>query len=250
MINIRHNHALLISIILFVYTALIVLPLYRSSAGGLNRGPDYLISPILGIAVLFITVLFIIIRLHDHRSRTRIAELESRLTLTEENRSSAELDYRQQMEKQLFEIGVINASLNREIAERIQAETKSRDLGKKMELILNSAGEGIFGLDTDGTVTFVNTAAALMTGWEPEDLLGRPHHDLVHHSHPDGSPHPPEECLINQACRDGKVHFSSDDFFWNRDGTTFPVEYVSTPIVDDDKLCGAVVVFRDKSTFF
>lgn len=249
MANLRHNHTLLISAVLFIYTVLIVLPLYRAGSGSGSPGPDFFISPLLGITVLFVAVLTIIIRLHDQRSRSRIAELESRLDLTEETKSSVELDYRQQLEKQLFEIGVINAALNREIAERIQAETKSRELGKKMELILNSAGEGIFGLDIDGTVTFVNTAAALMTGWEPDEMVGRSHHELVHHSHADGSPHLPEDCLISQACRDGQVHFSSDDFFWNRDGTTFPVEYVSTPIVDDDKLCGAVVVFRDKSTF-
>ena len=249
MINRRHAHSLLISVVLFIYTALIVFPLYQTGSGGSHLSPQFVISPLLGITVLFVAVLFIIIRLHDQRSRARIAELESSLNLTEENKSTVEQDYRQQMEKQLFEIGVINAALNREIAERIQAETKSRELGKKMELILNSAGEGIFGLDIDGTVTFVNTAAALMTGWEPEEMVGRSHHDLVHHSHPDGSVHLPEDCLINQACRDGQVHFSSDDFFWNRDGTTFPVEFVSTPIVEDDRLCGAVVVFRDKSTF-
>ncbi|MEJ2057811.1 MAG: PAS domain-containing protein [Desulfofustis sp.] len=249
MVNLRQNHSLLISVVLFIYTVLIVLPLYQGGSASRDFGPDAFISPILGIIVLFVIVLVIIIRLHDQRSRSKITELESRLNLTEETKTSVELDYRQQLEKQLFEIGVINAALNREIAERIQAETKSRELGKKMELILNSAGEGIFGLDIDGTVTFVNTAAALMTGWEPDEMLGRSHHDLVHHSYADGSPHLPEDCLINQACRDGQVHSSSDDFFWNLDGSKFPVEYVSTPIVDDGKLCGAVVVFRDKSTF-
>ncbi len=247
--SLRRNHALLISVVLFIYTVLIVLPLYQSGTASRDFGPASVVSPLLGIVVLFFIVLIIIIGLQDQRSRTRITELESKLNLTEETKSSVELEYRQQLEKQLFEIGVINAALNREIAERIQAETRSRELSKKMELILNSAGEGIFGLDVDGSVTFVNTAAALMTGWEPDEMVGRSHHDLVHHSYADGSPHLPEDCLINQACRDGLVHFSSDDFFWNRDGTMFPVEYVSTPIIEDDTLCGAVVVFRDKSTF-
>ena len=131
----------------------------------------------------------------------------------------------------------------------MQAESESRELQKQMELILNSAGEGIFGLDIHGNVTFVNTAASLMTGWEREELIGKPHHQLVHHTHPDGSPHVPEECQINQACRDGLVHISAEDCFWTREGEHFPVEYVSTPIVDEGRLCGAVVVFRDKSTF-
>lgn len=245
----NHSHSLLISVVLFIYTVLIVVPLYQVGSAESRYTTEAFIGPLPGIMVLFAIVLFIIVGLHDKRSRSRIAELESRLDLTEETTSSVKLDYQQQMEKQLFEIGVINAALNREIAERIQAETRSRELSKKMELILNSAGEGIFGLDIEGNVTFVNTAAALMSGWQADEMVGRSHHDLVHHSYGDGSPHHPEDCLINRACRDGQVHFSSDDFFWNRDGTRFPVEYVSTPIIDNGRLCGAVVVFRDKSTF-
>jgi hypothetical protein len=79
--------------------------------------------------------------------------------------------------------------------------------------------------------------------------VGQSHHELVHHSYSDGRPHPGDECLITQAFIDGIVHFNSDDVFWTRDGTSFPVEYVSTPIVENDKIRGAVVVFRDKSTF-
>ena len=70
---------------------------------------------------------------------------------------------------------------DREIAERIQAETETKRLQRRMELILESAGEGIFGLDIDGKVTFVNKAAALMLGWEADDLIGQAHHALIHH---------------------------------------------------------------------
>jgi len=244
-----HRNYMLISVVLLLYTFLLVVPVYtlnRDTSALISRS---LITPLLGISTLFCIVLFIIIRLHNGQSRDRISELETRLDETEQTKSNIEQGYQQEMEKKLFEIGVINASLNREIAERIQAETESRELQKRMELILNSAGEGIFGLDTDGNVTFVNTAATLMTGWERDEMIGRPHHDLVHHSHPDGSPHPPEQCLIRQAFEDGLVHFSSDDIFWTREGTSFPVEYVSTPIIDNSRLSGAVVVFRDKSTF-
>lgn len=249
MVSKYRSQTVLISIVLLVYTALLILPFYLGEAAGRPLTSGSLVNPLTGTIILLLIVLYIITRLHDTQGRARIDELENRLNLTEETRSDVEHDYQKQMEKKLFEIGVINAALNREIAERIQAETRSRELSKKMELILNSAGEGIFGLDLDGNVTFVNTAATLMTGWEPEEMIDRSHHELVHHSYGDGSPHPPEKCLISQACRDGQVHISSDDFFWNRDGTRFPVEYVSTPIIDDDTLCGAVVVFRDKSTF-
>ncbi len=249
MVSQPRSQTVLISVVLLVYTALLVLPFYLGGGTARPLTSGALINPLTGTIILLVIVLFIITRLRDSPGRARIDELEKRLSLTEETRSDAEHDYHKQMEKKLFEIGIINASLNREIAERIQAETRSRELSKKMELILNSAGEGIFGLDLDGNVTFVNTAAALMTGWEPQEMIGRSHHELVHHSYGDGSPHPPENCLISQACRDGQVHISSDDYFWNRDGTHFPVEYVSTPIIDEDALCGAVVVFRDKSTF-
>ncbi len=136
-----------------------------------------------------------------------------------------------------------------DISQRIQAEEERKKLQHQMELILESAGEGIFGLDTDGRVTFANKAAGLMLGWTPEELAGRPYHELVHHTHADGSPYPVEECPIYMAYKDGKVHFRSDDVFWNKEGESFPVEYISTPIMEDGRLTGAVVVFRDLNVF-
>ena len=112
-------------------------------------------------------------------------------------------------------------------------------------LILEAAGEGIYGISSDGRATFVNPAAVAMTGWTPEDIIGQPIHDLHHHSRADGSPYPREECPIYAAFRDGKVHHCEDEVFWRKDGSSFPVEYTSTPIMHDDKLAGAVVVFKD-----
>lgn len=243
MIELRRNYAL-ISAVLLVYTIIIVAPYTLHQAQ-----PQSLVWSLIGWAVLFLLVLFVIIRLHDEQSRKRIETMEQKLAETQRNKQDAEDGHHQIMEKKLFEIGMINASLNREIAERMQAESESRELQKQMELILNSAGEGIFGLDIHGNVTFVNTAASLMTGWERAEMIGKPHHELVHHTSSDGTPHTSEECLINQSCRDGLVHISAEDCFWTKEGEHFPVEYVSTPIVDEGRLCGAVVVFRDKSTF-
>ncbi|MBU0961031.1 MAG: PAS domain-containing protein, partial [Proteobacteria bacterium] len=126
---------------------------------------------------------------------------------------------------------------------------KTRKLKKQLELILNSAGEGIFGLDIDGNVTFMNKAASIMLGWEQAELIGRSHHDLVHHSHSDGTHYKDKDCPIHMACQDGEVHFKSDDIFWAKDGSSFTVEYTSTPIIESNKLTGAVVVFRDLTTF-
>ena len=127
--------------------------------------------------------------------------------------------------------------------------TKSKKLKKQLEMIVNSAGEGIFGLDTDGNVTFMNNAASIMLGWSQEELIGKSHHKLVHHSHADGSTYKEEDCPIFMSCQDGQVHFNSDDFFWAKDGSSFPVEYNSTPIIENKTLTGAVIVFRDLNAF-
>ncbi len=121
------------------------------------------------------------------------------------------------------------------------------ELQRRNELILEAAGEGIYGLDTEGLTTFVNPAAARLLGWPAEELIGAPMHAVLHHKHADGSPYPREECPIYMAFKDGRVHRVDDEVFWRKDGTSFPVEYTSTPIREDGKSTGAVVVFRDIS---
>jgi PAS domain S-box-containing protein len=119
-------------------------------------------------------------------------------------------------------------------------------LGRRNELILESAGEGIYGLDTDGRTTFVNPAAAHMLGYKTGDLIGQLHHELVHHSRPDGRAYPQSQCPIYAAFKDGTVHSSvENEVFWRKDGTSFQVEYTSTPIIDKGNIVGAVVTFRD-----
>jgi formate hydrogenlyase transcriptional activator len=116
-----------------------------------------------------------------------------------------------------------------------------------VELILDAAGEGIYGLDVEGRSTFVNPAAARLTGHGIGELLGQRMHDVVHHSHADGSHYPNHECPIYAAFKDGMIRNACDDVFWRKDGTSFPVEYTSTPIYQGQTLVGAVVVFRDIS---
>ncbi len=132
-----------------------------------------------------------------------------------------------------------------DITERKRAEEALRRVMLQNKLILDSAGEGIFGLDMDGRITFINPAGTEMLGWSAEELVGQRGHDLLHHSHADGSPYPLDDCPIYQAFRDGVTRELDDEVFWRRDGSSFPVDYTSTPIRDDGRLVGAVVTFSN-----
>jgi PAS domain S-box-containing protein len=111
--------------------------------------------------------------------------------------------------------------------------------------ILDAAGDGIFGADAGGALTFVNPAALRMTGYALEELVGRDMHDLLHHSRADGSPYPRSECPCLRSLADKAIHHTDHDVYWRKDGTAFAVECTSTPIIGDDRITGAVVVFRD-----
>jgi len=139
-----------------------------------------------------------------------------------------------------FAVGVVE-----DITEHREAAQEIERLNRHNQLILASAGEGIYGLDTEGKTTFVNPAATAMTGFDPEDLIGKSQHEVVHHSYPDGTSCPREECPIYAALTDGEIHQVDDEVFWRKDGTNFPVEYTSTPIREDGEVTGAVVTFTD-----
>jgi PAS domain S-box-containing protein len=130
-----------------------------------------------------------------------------------------------------------------EVSAKVKEELEQ--VKRRNELILQAAGEGIYGLDCEGITTFVNPAASQMLGWESEKLIGQPMHRLLHHSRPGGAHYPRQECPIYAAFKDGTVHHIADEVFWRKDGSSFPVEYTSTPIHEDGELAGAVVVFKD-----
>lgn len=133
------------------------------------------------------------------------------------------------------------------LKEQHKATEAFERLSQQNRLILDSAGEGIYGLDSDGTTTFINHAAASMTGWEAEDLLGKQEHSLIHHTRPNGESYVREECPVFKTCKDGVFKHVDDEVFWRKDGTSFPVEYTSTPIWEEGKLVGAVVTFQDRT---
>jgi len=128
-----------------------------------------------------------------------------------------------------------------------RVEELFKDMERENQLILHAVGEGIYGVDAEGRTTFVNPAAERMLGWRGDELMGRVAHRVMHHSHEDGSLYPLKDCPIYAAFRDGSVHRVGEDWFWRKDGSGFPVEYTSTPIMDKGHPVGAVVVFRDIS---
>src|SRR5919112_1005881 len=133
----------------------------------------------------------------------------------------------------------------RDIAERKRFEEALERLSRQHGMVLEAVGEGIFGLDLHGNVTFVNPAASDKTGWSTQDLPGQPMHNRVHHTKPDGTPYPSEECPIHATFTTGTTHSRDDEVFWRKDGSSFPVEYTSSPIFEDGGIAGAVVTFRD-----
>jgi PAS domain S-box-containing protein len=118
---------------------------------------------------------------------------------------------------------------------------------RQYELILNSAMEGIFGLDLNGINTFVNPAAAKMLGYDVEELIGKDNHQICHHSKLDGSPYPKEKCPIYSTLLYGTCHHIRDEVFWKKDGSSLQVAYNSTPIIEEGNIIGTVVTFWDIS---
>src|SRR5579863_2145990 len=137
------------------------------------------------------------------------------------------------------------ARLREIVAELQRTEEAVEKLHAQKDLILNSAGEGIYGVDTDGKATFINPAAASMMGWEPCEIVGKSVHALTHHTRPDGSPYPVEDSAIFAALHDGAVGRRDDEYFWRKDGSSFPVEYTSAPQRHNGKIVAAVVICRD-----
>jgi len=139
-------------------------------------------------------------------------------------------------------------SLHREGLERWKSiESVFNEFERQNQLILNAVGEGIYGVDTEGNTTFVNPAAERLLGWKADDLIGKNIHLMIHHSHADGEQYQTHKCHILAAFRDGHVRNVDDEVFWCKDGKPIQVEYTSTPIMEEGRIIGAVVVFRDIS---
>ncbi len=127
-----------------------------------------------------------------------------------------------------------------------KAASTSAQLARESALILNSATDGILGIGLDNRPAFANPSAVRILGMRMEDFDGKTIHEAIHHSHADGTAFPEDECANTIAMRIGAPIGMVDDTFWRGDGTSFPVEYSSTPMLDEAGAhIGSVVVFRD-----
>lgn len=148
-----------------------------------------------------------------------------------------------------------------DVSEKIRAEDELRALIRQSNSILESVGDGIYGLDLEGRVTVINPAAAQMLGYRQEEILGRNMHELIHHTRADGTPNPWSGSAIEECLTRLETLRVSTDVFWRKDGTSFPVDYVARPQIDthrrprrglesrdevsEEKAVGVVVAFTD-----
>ena len=137
------------------------------------------------------------------------------------------------------------ASLTEDITERKRAQEERNRVTQEMEMLLESTGQGIYGIDLQGRCSFINRATCEMIGYRPEEALGRNMHELVHHHKLDGSPYPVDECPVYRAFKKGQGCRVDTEVIWGRDGTPIPVEYSSFPILEGAKITGAVVTVVD-----
>ena len=133
----------------------------------------------------------------------------------------------------------------RDVTERRAADEERLRLATNIRQLLDASGEGVYGLDARGVVTFVNRRGSEMLGYEPEELVGRVMHEVTHYSHRDGTPYPADQCPVHRAATQGIPCQVDDEVMWRKDGIPLEVEYSASPVRENGLVSGAVVNFRD-----
>lgn len=140
------------------------------------------------------------------------------------------------VEQEVIGIGVIVI----DITERTEAE-------HFRAAVMDTIVEGLYVLDKEGRLKFMNAAASKLLGWSQAELLGKPMHEAIHFQHADGSPHPKEECELLKVRTVGRAVQMMHEAFTSKDGTIIPVSYSAAPLMRGTAIDGIVVVFRDRS---
>ncbi len=145
----------------------------------------------------------------------------------------------------LFFVSIVSILLSESMA---YSQESFKKISYQNKLVLDSVGEGIYGVNKNGTITFFNSFAEKTTGFPFEEAIGKNSHELMHHTKADGTHFPLEECTIhNFSILKGGSKRVTNELFWKKDGSSFPVEYIVTPIIESGEINGAVVVFHDIS---
>jgi PAS domain S-box-containing protein len=137
------------------------------------------------------------------------------------------------------------SSIARDITGRRETEKTAEGLARQMRSILEAAGEGVYGVDREAVLTFVNPAATRILGYEAEELIGHSAHTAFHHSRPDGTAYPVEDCRLAHSVLRTGIATQHEDWFWRKDGSGFPVQLSAAPMKESGKVVGAVVTFND-----
>jgi PAS domain S-box-containing protein len=140
------------------------------------------------------------------------------------------------MDEEVIGVGVVVL----DITDRREAE----DL---RSAVMDTMVEGLYTLDGEGRLIFMNSAASRILGWTEEELRGQDMHTAIHFQNADGSPHPHEDCELLKVRTEGRCVRIAHDAFTRKDGTICPVAYSSAPLMDGTRVRGVVVVFRDTS---
>ena len=138
---------------------------------------------------------------------------------------------------------VMNQARNKKQSDQAQISIQKNEA--RLEQLLQSTDQGIYSIDMNGCCTFINRPGLNMLGYQPEDCVGKNIHDLIHRRYPDGVPDIMKDCPLQAALLSGTCYRRNNDLLWRKDGTSFPAEFSSNPLIDNGTISGAVVTFSD-----
>ncbi|EIJ41095.1 PAS domain S-box [Beggiatoa alba B18LD] len=170
-----------------------------------------------------------------------ISRIRSYLRFIEQEREHNQ-ELENKVQKRTAELQAARDELEQRVRERT---AEIEQLSRQNRLILEAVGEGIYGVDLAGRTTFINPAATMMLGYSASELKGLHQHEVIHYAHADGTPYLFEESPIYQALQTGNTYQVTDEVFWRKNASFFPVEYTVTPILENGEITGAVLLFRD-----
>ncbi len=134
-----------------------------------------------------------------------------------------------------------------DVTERHTAESRVTEVQRRLDAVLNNASVAIFLMDERQHCAYMNRAAEELTGYSFAETQGRPFHDVIHHTHPDGQHFPVEDCAIDRAFPENANNWG-EEVFVRRDGSFYPVAYVASPLRDEaSRTIGTIVEVRDIS---